>query len=67
MLERYATFEATCDFCSGECEDTRETDFMAAVAWLKDRGWKIFKKDGEWHHKGPDCASEDRDVNFDAA
>jgi hypothetical protein len=44
-----------------ECGETTEGDirgervFLAFVAELKDRGWKIRNEDGDWLHYCPDC------------
>jgi len=66
MLDRDgSTFVASCDFCCSESLDIGEHDFLEAVAWLKEQGWKIFKQNGEWHHKGPDCIAEENEVEFD--
>ena len=56
MIEKHAiTFEMTCDFCSEQI-DTDEDEFMPAIESAKAKGWKVFKKNGDWTHKCPDCA-----------
>lgn len=54
MLEKHITYEASCDFCP-ESFDTDETGFPQAIGAMKDAGWKVFKRRGEWHHRCPAC------------
>ena len=57
MLEKHSlTYEMSCDFCN-EQMDTEEDDFRLALDNAKADGWKIFKEDGEWYHKCPDCVA----------
>lgn len=58
MLEKNGpTFEVTCDFCPNDL-DTGEDDFHMAVTELKLKGWRVFKKDGEWVHKCAACLED---------
>lgn len=62
MIEKNGgTFGVSCDYCP-DAVDTRESDFQDAVEDVKARGWRVFKKDGEWHHKCKGCIDE---VNFE--
>lgn len=55
MLEKNGRWWiASCDSCS-HYEDIEEYSFQDAIDKLKDLGWLITKKLGEWFHKCPSC------------
>ncbi len=59
MIERNTFgFTATCDSCPSGCEDIDEENFYSAIDELKKRGWKIFKRRGDWNHTCTMCAEE---------
>lgn len=49
------TGEITCDEDGCGNAETFDGDFMEVVQEAKAAGWRITKKDGEWHHICPDC------------
>ena len=65
MLDKDRTFTARCDFCAHEDFDTEETDFLSAVEAMKKKGWKVFKKNGEWNHKCCECQALEENKDFD--
>lgn len=60
------TYTVDCDFCSYS-EDTHfdlADGFMAVVDYIKEEGWRIFKKHGDWYHKCPCCIENDVEEEF---
>jgi hypothetical protein len=52
------TFDLICDSC-GESPNENFDDFMEAVEYKKDNGWRSHKNgDGEWEDLCPDCYKE---------
>lgn len=55
-IQRDEQSYAYCDFCSY----TEEYDgtFSQIVQGMREDGWSIFREDGEWYHRCPDCCNE---------
>jgi hypothetical protein len=51
-----AKIEITCDDCDKPwpmVHDAEDLDVL--VADVKSAGWQIYRRDGEWRHRCPDC------------
>lgn len=59
----FGTFEMFCDEVGCDFSEEFDTDgsFQEAIAEAKLKGWKISRKDGDWHHKCPDCVEGDEE------
>jgi len=59
MITRDPPFhwDVSCDNCSTGEEriEGDENEFMDVVAAIKELGWTIRRRDGEWEHLCPDC------------
>ena len=58
MIEKiYDMYIVSCDWCS--TEEGSDLDFYETIDKIKEEGWRISKKDGEWLHKCLICAGNE--------
>lgn len=61
MIERDPPFywDVSCDGCSSGEERVDSSDaptFQAVVSRIKEYGWRVVRRDGEWRYLCPACA-----------
>lgn len=54
----YRTYSAECDVC-GDILETDESDFLDAVATVRQNDWVARRCDGVWTHTCPSCAKDE--------
>ncbi len=48
-----------CDTCPEHLECDGHVDFTAALAFAKEKGWRVYKgPDKEWAHSCPSCTED---------
>ena len=56
MIEKiHGVYFLICDICEDEEGAEEFPDFMEAVEYKKDDGWKSKREDGEWIDICPEC------------
>ncbi len=63
MIEKnypFGDFDVSCDEKGCDVSANYDTDnnWQEMINQMKEDGWIITKKDGDWHHICPDCASD---------
>ena len=51
--QSYGSYTLVCDICEKEVKPF--DDFLEAVNYKKENGWKSRKHDGEWEEVCPEC------------